>query len=76
MIASLRTVNIATPESEKLIAVHAVKKVDFSKNPQRVVFAREETANIKPGLYRASVYTKDNYMGSTEFYFRDSFMFF
>lgn len=76
LITPIRTVNVYTPKEEKLIPIHAVKKVDFSRNRQGIAFTLEATDDIKPGLYRASVYTKENYMGAVEFQFRDSFWFF
>jgi len=58
------------------IPVHASKAVNFSQNPQRISFTISPDTKVKPGVYRASVYTKDRYLGATEFKLRDSFWFF
>ncbi|MBC7571172.1 MAG: hypothetical protein H7319_15755, partial [Spirosoma sp.] len=56
--------------------VHASQAVNFGQNPQRISFTITPATNVKPGVYRASVYTKDRYLGATEFGLRDSFWFF
>lgn len=76
LLTPLRTVTVVTPNAEKLIPVHAVKEIDFNQKPQQAGFNLETEDEIKPGLYRASVYTKDRYLGAVEFQFRDSFWFF
>lgn len=76
LLTPLRTVTVVTPDGEKLIPVHAVKTVDFNQKPQQTGFNLETEDEIKPGLYRASVYTQEGYLGAVEFGFRDSFWFF
>lgn len=60
----------------EVVPVHATQSVNFDKNPQRISFSVSPDSNIKPGIYRASVYTKDAYLGTAEFRLRDSFWFF
>lgn len=76
LLTPLRTVTVSTPDAEKRMDVHAMQQIDFTQKPQRVGFTLETDDEIKPGLYRASVYTKDRYLGAVEFQFRDSFWFF
>ena len=59
-----------------VIPVHAVQVVDFGSGQQRITFQLSPDADLKPGVYRAAVYTKNVYLGSVEFRFRDSFWFF
>lgn len=72
----LQTSTITSPDLDKTFPVHAVKSIDFTKELERVAFTIESVEDVKPGTYRASVYTKDNYLGSAECTFRDSFWFF
>ncbi len=60
----------------EVVPVHATQSVNFDKNPQRISFSVSPDSDIKPGIYRASVYTKDAYLGTAEFRLRDSFWFF
>lgn len=76
MMAPLSTTNMVVAGANESIPVHATQSVDFSKNPQRVSFTITPDASVKPGLYRASIYTKDRYLGAAEFKLRDSFWFF
>lgn len=76
MMTPLSTTNMMVAGANESIPVHATQSVDFSKNPQRIAFTITPDASVKPGLYRASVYTKDRYLGATEFKLRDSFWFF
>ena len=76
MMTPISTSTITLPGASESIPVHATQNVDFSKNPQRISFTISPDTSVKPGLYRASVYTKDKYLGATEFKLRDSFWFF
>ena len=76
MIAPLRTTTITLPDVNEIIPVHAAQTVNFGRKPQRISFSINPETAIKPGIYRASVYTKDTYLGSVEFQLRDSFLFF
>ena len=60
----------------EVVPVHATQSVNFDKNPQRISFSVNPDSAIKPGIYRASVYTKDAYLGTAEFRLRNSFWFF
>lgn len=60
----------------EVIPVHATQSVNFNQNPQRISFSVMPDNDVKPGIYRASVYTKDKYLGTMEFRLRDSFWFF
>jgi cell division protein FtsL len=60
----------------EVVPVHATQSVNFDKNPQRISFSVSPGSPIKPGIYRASVYTKNAYLGTAEFRLRDSFWFF
>lgn len=70
----LRTITLST--SEEKIQIHAAKSIDFSQLLESVTLTVYDTENIKPGMYRASIYTRDKYLGSVELQFRDSFWFF
>lgn len=74
----LEIITISTPEEEISIPVHDSKVAEFGSGNQMhtVTFDVYRTENVKPGRYRASVYTKDQYLGSVELQFRDSFWFF
>jgi predicted nucleic acid-binding Zn-ribbon protein len=74
----IRTIVVPTPEEEAVIPVHDYKIVEFAgdKSVQQVSFNVHRAYDIKPGRYKASVYTKDRYLGSVELQFRDSFWFF
>lgn len=76
LMTPLRTATITAPDIHKTIPVHAVKSIDFGKSQQRVAFTIESTEDIAPGIYQASVFTTDDYLGTVEFEFRDSFWFF
>ena len=76
MMTPLSTNTITLPGANEAVPVHAVQTVDFGQNPQRISFSLDPAITVKPGLYRASVYTKDKYLGATEFRLRDSFWFF
>lgn len=72
----LRTETVDLPTLRETIPVHAVQSVAFGAGPQRITFRLDPDADLKPGLYRAAVYTKQQYLGAVEFRFRDSFWFF
>jgi len=76
MIAPLRTATITLPDVNEIIPVHAAQTVDFKRKPQRISFGIDPGTDLKPGIYRASMYTKEAYLGSVEFRLRDSFLFF
>lgn len=76
MMSPIRSTTISLPNANEVVPVHAVQGVDFNRNPQRVSFNITPEHPIRPGHYRASVFTKDAYLGSVEFRFRDSFLFF
>lgn len=76
VLTPLRTMTINLNSANEVVPVHAEQSVDFGRNPQRVSFTIAPDKTMKPGLYRASVYTKDAYLGTTEFQLRDSFWFF
>lgn len=75
-LAPLRSETVAINDKIKTIPVHAVETVDGIKTGQRITFMLESTQDIKPGIYRAAVYTNHAYLGAVEFEFRDSFWFF
>ncbi|MBD0254460.1 MAG: hypothetical protein ICV83_01975, partial [Cytophagales bacterium] len=60
----------------RAIPVHAVERVPFGKDLQRITFTLQPAEDLPPGTYRASVFTDDTYLGAVEFSFRDSFWFF
>ena len=76
MIHTLHTATVTLPDINEVIPVHATQAVNFAQNPQRIFFILSPETDIKPGIYRASVFTKDAYLGSVEFRLRDSFLFF
>ena len=76
MMPALRTATINRPGLNEEISIHAVQNVTFGQRPQRISFTIDPSSTIKPGIYRASVYTKNAYLGATEFRLRDSFWFF
>lgn len=75
-IPPLRVETIQLTTTSQVVPVHAVQSVDFGLGQQRIAFRFDPDSPLKPGLYRASVYTKNAYLGSVEFRFRDSFWFF
>ncbi|MDO1450683.1 hypothetical protein Q0590_30700 [Rhodocytophaga aerolata] len=72
----LRTFTLSNAEDKRVIPVHAVKSVNFYERKESVEFTFDDTKAIRPGMYIASAYTKDKYLGSVEVQFRDSFWFF
>ncbi|SFC22276.1 hypothetical protein [Spirosoma endophyticum] len=76
MTPALHSATVTLPDVNEVIPVHATQAVNFAKNPQRIFFNLSPGTDIKPGIYRAAVFTKDAYLGSVEFRLRDSFWFF
>lgn len=65
---------IKAGKEEFQIPVHAQKKVDM--NNARVMMTYQPTEKVASGVYKIKIYTKDRYIGTTEFTLRDSFWFF
>ena len=76
MMTPLSMVTVALLGVNEVVPVHVVQSVDFDKNPRSLSFAITPTEAVQPGLYRASIYTKNAYLGSVQFQLRDSFWFF
>lgn len=76
MMPALHNSTVTLPDVNEVIPVHASQTINFARNPQRISFTLTPEASVKPGTYRASVFTKDAYLGSVEFRLRDSFWFF
>ena len=76
MMPALRSATVTLPDVNEVIPVHATQAVNFARAPQRIFFNLSLETSIKPGIYRAAVFTKDAYLGSVEFCLRDSFWFF
>lgn len=74
--APLRTAVLPGSAAGQTIPVHAVERVRFDKNLQRISFTLQPTDDLAPGTYRAAVFTGDTYLGTVEFPLRDSFWFF
>ncbi|ADB40775.1 hypothetical protein [Spirosoma linguale] len=72
----LRALTVSLADVNEVIPVHAVQNVNFSRNPQRISFSLSPAKTLKPGSYRAAVFTKNAYLGAVTFQFRDSFLFF
>ncbi|SOD94836.1 coiled-coil domain-containing protein [Spirosoma fluviale] len=72
----LRDMTVSLADVNEVIPVHAVQKVNFSLKPQRILFSLSPAGTLKPGSYRAAVFTKNAYLGAVTFQFRDSFLFF
>jgi len=76
MVDPQKLVTIALPDQQQTIPVHAERTVNFARNPQRLSVDINPESGVKPGIYRASVFTDNAYLGSVEFRLRDSFWFF
>lgn len=76
MIPPVRTLSVKLAKGSKEVSVQAVQAVDFDQHPKRISFKIDPATAIKPGIYRASIYTQTAYLGRVEFRFRDSFWFF
>lgn len=76
MMPAPHKATITLPDVSEVIPVHATQAVNFARNPQRISFTVTPEISVKPGTYRAAVFTKDAYLGSVEFQLRDSFWFF
>ncbi|MCX6214135.1 hypothetical protein [Spirosoma sp.] len=72
----MRALTVSLADVNEVIPVHAVQNVNFSRNPQRISFSLSPAKTLKPGSYRAAVFTKNAYLGAVTFQFRDSFLFF
>lgn len=72
----LRDITVSLADVNEVIPVHAVQNVNFSRKPQRISFSLSPEKTLKPGSYRAAVFTKNTYLGAVTFQFRDSFLFF
>ncbi|NEU70363.1 hypothetical protein [Spirosoma agri] len=75
MMPALHTATVTRPDQNEVIPVHATQIVNFAQNPHRISVSFKPENTIKPGIYRASVFTKDAYLGSVDFHLRDSFWF-
>lgn len=76
MMPALHSATVTLPDVNEVIPVHATQAVNFARPAQRIFFTLRPETSIKPGIYRAAVFTKDAYLGSVEFRLRDSFWFF
>jgi hypothetical protein len=76
VIPPLRTTTVNLADINKVIPVHGEQSVDFGTGAHRISFGIDPGQPLKPGRYRAAVYTKTHYLGSVEFQLRDSFWFF
>ncbi|GAB4029462.1 hypothetical protein [Spirosoma jeollabukense] len=76
MMPALHSTTVTLSDVNKVIPVHATQAVNFARPSQRIFFTLSPKTSIKPGIYRAAVFTKDAYLGSVEFHLRDSFWFF
>jgi cell division protein FtsL len=75
-LTPLMTLGAQESVTNAMIPVHAMKTVNFTDPAQRISFTLEAPPEMKSGTYKASVYTKDAYLGSVEWELRDSFWFF
>ena len=76
MMPAMDSSSVMVPGMSGSIPVQAKQSVSFGQTPQRLTFTITPPDGVKPGIYKAAVYTKDRYLGSTEFRLRDSFWFF
>ncbi|WP_080056040.1 coiled-coil domain-containing protein [Spirosoma aerolatum] len=76
MIPAIRTTTVELPDLNDVIPVHAAQMVSFTQVPQRIVFQISPANTWRAGLYRASIYTREAFLGTVEFRLRDSFWFF
>ncbi|GAB4020722.1 hypothetical protein GCM10028808_63160 [Spirosoma migulaei] len=72
----LRTETVVLETVNEVVPVHAIQRVIFTGKPTRISIRLTPDKPLKPGIYRASVYTKNAYLGSVDFRLRDSFWFF
>lgn len=66
----IKEVNVNTEKGSIPVQVHAVKDVDYSKNPQVVNFTVLTQENIEEGSYKGKVYSKNDYLGTVDFRLR------
>ncbi|MVM41605.1 hypothetical protein GO730_34605 [Spirosoma sp. HMF3257] len=76
IMTPLRTTTVVLSDINEVVPIHAVQRVIFTGKPKRISISVTPDKTLKAGVYRASVYTKDTYLGSVEFQLRDSFWFF
>lgn len=76
IMTPLRTTTVVLSDINEVVPIHAVQRVIFTGKPKRISISLTPDKTLKPGVYRASVYTKDTYLGSVDFQLRDSFWFF
>ncbi|AXE17680.1 hypothetical protein DR864_07990 [Runella rosea] len=76
MSGAIQQLSVNANETTLFVPVHATQSLDFGKNPQKAVFEFTPNEKITNGIYRASIYTENTYLGSVEFQLRDSFLFF
>jgi phage shock protein A len=72
----LRTTTVVLSDINEVVPIHAIQRVIFTGKPKRISISLTPDKPLKPGIYRASVYTKTAYLGSVDFQLRDSFWFF
>lgn len=74
----LETLTLPGPQGKKPVRVHDKKVVELGRQStwQEITFNIQGSDHMKAGTYRASLYTKSNYLGSVEVQLRDSFWFF
>ncbi len=73
---SQKTITVSLADGNETVPVHARKLIQFTGKKQRITCRLEAKKKLEPGICRAAIYTKDAYLGSVEFEFRDSFRFF
>ena len=71
-----RTETVVLDTINEVVPIHAIQRVVFTGKPKRISISLTPNKTLKPGIYRASVYTKNAYLGSVDFQLRDSFWFF
>lgn len=76
MSGVIQHLSLSANEMPLDVPVHAVQTVDFNRNPRKAVFEFIPDEKVADGIYKASIYTNNAYLGSVEFHLRDSFLFF
>lgn len=66
----IEEVSVNTTEGVIPVQVHAVKEIDYSKNPQVVTFTVNTEDKFEQGFYKGKVYTKGDYLGTVDFKLR------
>lgn len=72
----VKEINLTNSDKIVPIAVHSMKEVDFSGTSQAVEFMFDVKEKLTPGTYTVSLYTDNDYLGTTEFAVAKSFWFF